>query len=171
MRGLKEIIVVKGSGIGSTELSAFDAALRDAGIHDHNLITLSSIIPPGVSVREGVFSGKKKLMGGRLYVVLSRAFSNKPGVSAVAAIGWLRPESRKSDSCGIFMESAGNSERKVVDDVRSSLLSVRATRFPKSTDVTIEGGLCTCSQECSGKGTVACAVVAAVYKESGWAGI
>lgn len=169
MRGLNEIIVVKGRGAGPTELSAFDAALRDAGIHDHNLISLSSIIPPGVAVSEGVFSGKKRCRGGRLYVVLIRAFSRRKGMPAVAAIGWLRPESRKSASCGIFMEAAGNNGKQVVGEVRKSLLAVRATRFPKKTDL-IEGGLCTCSQECNGTGIIACAVVAAVYKESGWKG-
>jgi len=170
MRGLNKIIIVKGSGTGLTELSAFDAALQDAGIHDHNLITLSSIIPPGVPVREGVFSGKASCKGGRLYVVLSRAFSNRKGVNAVSGLGWMKPSNTASGaSCGIFMEASGHSENEVVDEIDKSLRSVGSKRFPKSSEA-VEEGMCVCSYACEEKGAVACTVVAAVYKESGWGG-
>ncbi len=47
-----DIKVVKGAGEASIPLSAFDAALKDAGIYNYNLITLSSVIPPGSKVQK-----------------------------------------------------------------------------------------------------------------------
>ena len=47
-----EIKVVCGVGSGRTILSSFDSALKDAGVYNYNLITLSSIIPPGSKVNK-----------------------------------------------------------------------------------------------------------------------
>ena len=44
--------VFSGIGKGETALSAFDAALKQAGVYNYNLICLSSIIPPGAIVKE-----------------------------------------------------------------------------------------------------------------------
>src|SRR5687768_17810218 len=68
------IQVVSGVGFGPTKLAAFDAALREAGIADRNLLTLSSIIPAGSKIvptadGQGRASGK---WGDRLYVVLAQ---------------------------------------------------------------------------------------------------
>lgn len=41
-----KIDVVWGHGEGKTSLSAFDRTLLEAGIHNLNLIPLSSVIPP-----------------------------------------------------------------------------------------------------------------------------
>lgn len=45
------VLVTGGTGFGSTELTAFDAALQDAGIHDANLIRISSITPAGAETQ------------------------------------------------------------------------------------------------------------------------
>jgi hypothetical protein len=44
------IRLCSGSGEGPTPLAAFDAALMDAGVADHNLLCLSSVIPPNAIV-------------------------------------------------------------------------------------------------------------------------
>ncbi len=41
-----KIYISSGRGTGPTSLSAFDAALNEAGVANYNLIRLSSIIPP-----------------------------------------------------------------------------------------------------------------------------
>ncbi len=46
-----EVIVTGGVGTGSTRLTAFDAALQDAGIHDANLIRVSSVTPASAETR------------------------------------------------------------------------------------------------------------------------
>ena len=47
-----EINVVNGVGEGQTELSAFDAALKDSGVYNYNIMYLSSVIPAGAVVKE-----------------------------------------------------------------------------------------------------------------------
>ena len=42
-----KIIVTAGRGEGSTTLSAFDAALKEAGDFNYNKIRLTPVLPPG----------------------------------------------------------------------------------------------------------------------------
>lgn len=51
-RQAEEVTITGGTGTGSTELTAFDAALYGAGLHDANLIAISSIVPAGATVSE-----------------------------------------------------------------------------------------------------------------------
>jgi len=44
-----QFFLTSGKGEGSSELTAFDSALLDAGIGDLNLVRVTSIIPPGCS--------------------------------------------------------------------------------------------------------------------------
>ncbi len=46
------IDIVWGGSEGKTLLSAFDRALLNAGIHNFNLIPLSSVIPPQSVIHE-----------------------------------------------------------------------------------------------------------------------
>ena len=43
--------LVVGHGEGDKKLTAFDAALLDAGIGNMNLLRVSSVLPPGVFLR------------------------------------------------------------------------------------------------------------------------
>ena len=51
------IRVTAGSGKGRTALAAFDSALRAAGVADHNLVRLSSVIPAKASIEVATASG------------------------------------------------------------------------------------------------------------------
>src|SRR5687768_4646380 len=73
-----DISIRSGSGTGRTLLSAFDNALQRAGVADFNLVTLSSIIPPGSRIR----SVNSTLAGGHgdlLFSVRAEAFAEHPG--------------------------------------------------------------------------------------------
>lgn len=96
-----EIKVVKGVGSASTALSAFDAALKDAGVYNYNLITLSSVIPPS-SIVEKVekFETPKREWGHKLYVVMAEERSNEAGKFIAAGIGWYQLK----DGRGVFVE-------------------------------------------------------------------
>lgn len=79
------IHLAQGSGEGLTPLTAFDNALRAAGIHNLNLIRVSSIVPEGAS-----FGPKPDLpVGAIVPTVYTHVTSNVPGevVSAVIAAG------------------------------------------------------------------------------------
>jgi arginine decarboxylase len=74
-----------GCSEGLTPLTAFDNALREAGIHNLNLLKVSSIIPEGAR-----FGPKPDLPVGTLVpTVYTHIVSNVPGevVSAVIAAG------------------------------------------------------------------------------------
>ena len=46
----KKIFFTKGVGKSKDQLTSFELALRDAGIAPLNLVTVSSILPPGVKI-------------------------------------------------------------------------------------------------------------------------
>jgi arginine decarboxylase len=97
-----KIYVVWGTAEGSTAVSAFDRSLSRAGVHNFNLIQLSSIIPPGVDVVE---SGTYPVQGGVgkiRHVVLSSFTSHVPGVTISAGLGWAMAKEG-----GVFFEAKG----------------------------------------------------------------
>src|SRR3989338_7464484 len=102
------IHIVTGKGHGKTLLSAFDAALKDAGTYNYNLIYLSSIIPPGSVVNVSKMQEYTEQYGHRLYVVQAEARSRESGKYIGAALGWYQlPDGR-----GVFVEHAEIAETK-----------------------------------------------------------
>lgn len=121
------IRVSVGTGSGRTTLSAFDAALADAGVSDFNLIRLSSVIPPGSRVFEA--GAREKLPGGHgdaLYCVYARAHAVFPGHEAWAGIAWSRRDD--GSGAGLFVEHDGPSREQVAADLTHSLGDLAETR-------------------------------------------
>lgn len=105
-----EIRVVTGIGTGKTTLSAFDAALTDAGVSNYNLILLSSIIPPGSKVvRQKRYQTPPQEFGHKLYVVKAEVRSEEVGKFIAAGIGWYQLD----DGRGFFVEHEIKGETKV----------------------------------------------------------
>lgn len=117
------IIISAGKGEGKTLLSAFDAALFDAGVSNYNLLVLSSIIPPGSAIKLQKYKTPDAEYGHKLYVVMSESRSRESGRYIGAAVGWCQEE----DGRGVFVEHhfIENSESAVrtqlEDEVRRSL--------------------------------------------------
>ena len=88
----RKFFFTKGKGVHEKELRAFENALRDAGINICNLISVSSIIPPGcelVSKQEGM----KHITPGMItFAVLAQSKTNEPGQEIVAGIGMAKPK-------------------------------------------------------------------------------
>jgi arginine decarboxylase len=157
------ISVVGGVGFGPTKLAAFDAALREAGIADRNLIPLSSIIPSGATVipadGQGVVPGT---WGDRLYVVMAQLRVDTRYEEAVAGLGWIQ---EAETGRGVFVEHVGHTEREVRRDILATL-SALADGRPGITfgapDLMIRTTVCA--------GEPTCAMVAAVYEADPWRG-
>ena len=114
------IRVSAGNGSGRTPLSAFDAALRGAGVANFNLLRLSSVIPPGARVQ--VVSGADQLVGGHgdlLYCVYAEAHAELPMHEAWAGIAWALADD--GSGAGLFVEHEGPSQEQVERDLHSSL--------------------------------------------------
>ncbi len=87
----KKVFFTKGVGKHKHGLQAFELALRDAGIEKYNLVSVSSILPPGCPVvsRE---DGLKDLVPGQIvHVVMARNSTNEPNRMVAASIGCALP--------------------------------------------------------------------------------
>ena len=85
------IFFTKGVGRDKEYLSSFELALRDAGIEKFNLVSVSSIFPPGCKIvnRE---DGLKYLKPGQiLHCVMARNATNEPNRLVTASIGCAIP--------------------------------------------------------------------------------
>lgn len=87
----KEVFFTKGVGRHKTQLQSFEAALRAAGIEKCNIVSVSSILPPGCKIipkEEGI----KKLQAGQItYIVIARIASNEPNRLMAASVGAAIP--------------------------------------------------------------------------------
>lgn len=101
--------LVAGTGEGATELNAFDAALRDAGVGDLNLVKVSSILPPGAR-REPSCSLPPGALAPTAYARISIP---TPGqiISAAIAVGI----SADQDRCGVIMEHSATAPAAEVE--------------------------------------------------------
>jgi len=96
-----DIPIITGKGEGQTLLSAFDAALKDCGVHNYNLIYLSSIIPPGSHVTLlDQFQAPTEQYGYKAYVIKAEERSANQGAAIGAGLGWYQFE----DERGVFVE-------------------------------------------------------------------
>lgn len=106
------VLVTGGTGAGSTELTSFDAALQAAGIHDANLIRISSITPAGATTKRSTPSDLvDRIEPGAYYpAVYSWNASDTPGDTVYAAVAGATLEA----GYGINVEDHGtdvNEER------------------------------------------------------------
>lgn len=159
--GLLTIRVTAGHGQGRTQLAAFDAALRSAGVADHNLVRLSSVIPGGAAVE--LCPPEAQLRGGFgdvLYCVYAVAYATESGDDAWAGIGWAL--ATDGSGRGLFVEHSGHSEEQVSDMITMSLsdMSVGRAHAFAFEDKLLGSAHC--------DGQPVCTVVVATYRTSGW---
>lgn len=85
-----KMFFTKGVGMQKDKLASFESALRDAGIEQCNLVTVSSIFPPNCKIltkEEGV----KLLKPGEVtYCVLARNQTDEPNRLISASIGFAK---------------------------------------------------------------------------------
>ena len=122
----KKIFFTKGVGRSKDQLTSFEFALRDAGIESFNLVSVSSILPPGTKIipkNEGL----KHLRPGQIiFVVLARMATNEPNRLVVASIG--AAVSAQKSMYGYLSEhhTYGQTEEKAADyceDLAASMLA------------------------------------------------
>jgi arginine decarboxylase len=86
-----KIFFTKGVGRHKDYLSSFEAALRNAGIEICNLVTVSSIFPPGCK-RISRDEGLKEIKPGQItFDVMARNSTNEPNRLVAASIGVAIP--------------------------------------------------------------------------------
>jgi arginine decarboxylase len=86
-----QVFFTKGVGRHKDYLQSFELALRDAGVEICNLVSVSSILPPGC-YRIPASEGVKKLSAGTItFVVMARNATNEPNRLIAASIGAAVP--------------------------------------------------------------------------------
>lgn len=86
-----KIFFTKGVGRHKDYLQSFELALRDAKIEKCNLVTVSSIYPPGCK-RIPTEDGLKQLQPGQItFAVMARNATNEPNRLVAASIGVATP--------------------------------------------------------------------------------
>ena len=152
--------VAAGTGTGSTSLAAFDAALRDAGVANFNLVRLSSVIPPNTDVdTTGTAPMPEGGWGDRLYCVYAEQHADLPGVEAWAGIGWVQ---RLDGQGGLFVEHEGPTEAFLIKAIESSLADLAAGRPEEFGEVHMFTTGVTCIDK------PVCAFVVAAYETARW---
>jgi len=122
----KKIFFTKGVGRSKEQLTSFELALRDAGIAPFNLVTVSSILPPGaevVSRKEGLEHLKP---GQIVFVVLSRCASDEPNRLVAAAVGCAIPAEKNTYGYLSEHHAFGQTEEKAgeyAEDLAASMLA------------------------------------------------
>jgi arginine decarboxylase len=122
----KKYFLTKGVGRDKENLASFEAALRDAGISRYNLVTVSSIIPPGcakITREQGIPLLKP---GGIVFLVLARNSTNEDHRLVAASIGLAIPSN--PDDVGYLSEhhSFGETDEFAGDyceDLAASMLA------------------------------------------------
>ena len=108
---------------GRTLLSAFHRALLACGVGHFNLVRLSSVIPPGVSVVPAEGVAVRGGWGDRLYCVYAEQCVTTPGEQAWAGVGWIQ---RLDGGGGLLVEHEAGDEEEVVELIRASLADMAA---------------------------------------------
>ena len=162
-----EIEVVCGVGTGKTVLSAFDSALKDAGVFNYNLITLSSIIPPGSKVSKvRQYETPPEEYGHKLYLVKAEYRSEEAGKYIAAGVGWYQLE----DGRGIFVEHEIKGETRVAVEsdiklrIKNSLKDLAKFRNIKFDEAKVHSATAITQI----KNSPTCVLVLAVFQSESW---
>jgi arginine decarboxylase len=156
-----QIRVFPAAAPGPTPLAAFDRALQVVGVHDTNLIVLSSVVPVGATVVRGRAEPGEFQIGDRLYCVMAEQRAIEPGAEAWAGLGWAVDQNGQG---GLFVEAHGHSEHQVRFDLEQTLDAIVADRpylDVGEKDFEVAGATC--------EHLPVCALVLAIYESGPWA--
>jgi arginine decarboxylase len=124
----KIMFFTKGKGLHKDQLTSFELALRDAQIADLNLVSVSSIKPPGCRIAS-IQEGRKHLMPGQVvFAIMARSATNEPNRLIAASIGLARPADDASQH-GYLSEhhSTGETAQKAGDYAEDMAMEMLAT--------------------------------------------
>jgi arginine decarboxylase len=122
----KKLFFTRGVGVHREKLQSFELALRDAGIATLNLVSVSSIYPPGCRIIPRS-RGEEMLEAGQIaFVVMSRQESNEPHRMLAASIGVAVPRDRRMFGYLSEHHTFGQTEKEAGDyaeDLAAAMLA------------------------------------------------
>ena len=121
-----KLFLTRGVGVHREKLQSFEGALRDAGIATLNLVSVSSIYPPGCRIISRS-KGEAMLDYGQIaVVVMSREASNEPHRMLAASVGIAVPSDRRMFGYLSEHHSFGQTEKEAGDyaeDLAAAMLA------------------------------------------------
>jgi len=122
-----KVFFTKGVGVHKESLGSFEMALRDAGIEKFNLVTVSSIFPPGCKIvsRE---KGLEELKPGEVvFCVMYENRTNEPNRLMAASVGLALPADNNQYGYLSEHKSFGETAEKAGDYAEDLAASMLAT--------------------------------------------
>jgi arginine decarboxylase len=175
-----QVFLSKGIGVHRHRLTSFEYALRDADIEQQNLVSISSILPPGcklISREEGVTTLRP---GEITFSILARAETDEPGRRIHASIGLARPADpsmygyiAEHHGYGETAEQSGEYAEDLAATMLASTLGVEfdpgaawndRKKLYEHTQLIIESMSITAAALGDDSGLWTCAVAAAVFR-------
>jgi arginine decarboxylase len=172
--------LTSGIGVHREQLTAFELALREADIEQQNLVSVSSILPPGCRQIERA-DGVKTLRPGEItFCVMARAETDEPGRRIHASIGLARPTDAAqygyiSEHHGFGMTAPESGE--YAEDLAASMLAStlgiafdpdaawnERRKLYETSQLLIGSSSLTAAAEGDARGRWTCAVAAAVFR-------
>ena len=130
----KLMFFTKGKGMHKDYLTSFEMSLRDAGIGDLNLVSVSSIKPSHCKI-VGIKEGRAYLRSGQIvFAVMARSATNEPNRLIAASVGLARPVD--DNQYGYLSEhhSTGETEQKAGDYAEDMAMEMLATTVGLTND-------------------------------------
>ena len=116
----------KGVGYHRNKLQSFEIALRNAGIEQCNLVSVSSIFPPDCSIISKE-QGVRQLAAGQItFVVIAKTITNEPNRLVAASIGLAQPKDRNQYVYISEHHAFGETQKKASDfaeDLAATMLA------------------------------------------------
>jgi arginine decarboxylase len=123
----KIMFLTKGKGIHKDYLTSFELALRDAGIADLNLVSVSSIKPPRCKIVSRS-EGRKYLKPGQIvFAVMARSATNEPNRLIATSIGLAMPVDDTQHGYLSEHHSTGETAQKAGDYAEDMAMEMLAT--------------------------------------------
>jgi arginine decarboxylase len=122
----QKMFLTKGVGRHKEYLQSFEMALRDAGIAEYNLVSVSSIFPPHCKIISKA-EGKKFLQPGQVvFTVMARQSSNEPNRLVCASIGLAQPGDKNQHGYLSEHHSFGETDKRAgeyAEDLAATMLA------------------------------------------------
>lgn len=130
-----KIFLTKGVGRHKEKLSSFELALRNAGIAHFNLVSVSSIFPPGCKLISRAAGLSKMEPGQVAFTVMSRNETREPSRLITASVGLAIPVDPTHVGYLTEHHDFGKTERGVGDYVEDLAATMLATSLGLDIDL------------------------------------
>jgi len=91
----RSLFLTRGVGRHKEHLASFELALRDAGVAEFNLVSVSSIFPPGCRIVPRRVGLRQMAPGQIVFAVIARQQTNEPNRLISASIGVAIPNDKE----------------------------------------------------------------------------